>query len=183
MAGAGGMSGWKIEVTNLRQLMNALEVIDKSAAKNINKTITGVAKRVVVDATYLTPYNNPLSGWGKWISSTNNRDLSFDSGAVAKGFRVQRSNFRRRGVSAGLGYDVVQSNAAGAIFEVIGDGSRVGETKFHWQGAGFVRNIANRFPRKQPRTLIGAYYRNMSQEVRDEIRDQIVQEARKAGLT
>ena len=179
MAGAGGLKGWKIEVTNLRQLMNALEVIDKSAAKNINKTITGVAKRVVVDATYLTPYNNPLSGWGKWTSSRDNRDLSFDSGAVAKGFRVQRSNFRRRGVSAGLGYDVVQSNAAGAIFEVMGDGSRVTDKS----GQNMVDVVNRRFPRKQPRTLIGAYYRNMSQEVRDEIRDQIVQEARKAGLT
>jgi hypothetical protein len=176
MAGAGGLSGWKVEVTNLKQLMNALEVIDKSAAKNIQKTISAVSKRVVVDATYLSPGSNPLSGWGKWTQ--NGRDLSFDVNAVTKGFRVQRSNFRRRGVSAGLGYDVIQSNAAGAIFEVIGEGNRVTNDS----GQNMVDVINNRFPRKQPRTLIAAYYKNMSEEVRNEIRDQIVEEARKAGL-
>jgi hypothetical protein len=173
---AGGLSGWKVEVTNLKQLMNALEVIDKSAAKRINKTITGLAKRVVVDATYLTPYNNPLSGWGKWTQ--NGRDLSFDSGAVSKGFRVQRSNFRRKGVSAGLGFDVVQSNAAGAIFELMSDGYR------HTTNGGLAmtKSIAERFPGKQPRTLLKAYYQNMNDDVRDAIRDQIIDEARKAGL-
>ena len=175
---AGGLSGWKVEVTNLKQLMNALEVIDKSAAKNIQKTITGVAKRVVVDATYLTPSNNPLSNWGQWRFSRDGRDLSFDSGEVARGFKVKKNNFRRKGVSAGLGYDVIQTSAAGAIFEVIGDGSRVTTGG----GENLVKVINQRFPRKQPRTLIPAYYQNMNQDVRDAIRDQIIDEARKAGL-
>ena len=178
MANAGGLKGWKIEVTNLKQLMNALEVIDKSATKNIQKTITAVAKRVVVDASYISPGSTPLSNWGNWRFSRDGRDLSFDPGDVAKGFRVQKSNFRRRGVSAGLGYDVVQTNAAGAIFEVMGDGSRVTTRG----GANMVNVINKRFPRKQPRTLIAAYYQNMSDEVRDGIRDQILDEARKAGL-
>ncbi len=180
MAGAGGLSGWHVQVTNLKQLTNALEGIDKSAAKNIRKTITDVAKRVVVDATYLSPSGNPLSNWGSW-NTPNGRDtrnLSFDSGAVAKGFKVQKNNYRRKGVSAGLGFDVVQGNAAGAIFEVVGDGSRVTTRS----GQNLVDVINNRFPRKQPRTLIAAYYQNMSEEVRNGIRDQIVDEARKAGL-
>jgi cobalamin biosynthesis Mg chelatase CobN len=45
-----------------------------------------------------------------------------------------------------------------------------------------VSVINKRFPRKQPRTLIAAYYQNMNDEVRDGIRDQIIDEARKAGL-
>jgi hypothetical protein len=178
MAGAGGMGGWNIEVTNLKQLMNALDGIDKSAAKRINKTITAVAKRVVVDASYLTPANNPMSGWGQWTFARDGRDLSFDSGAVARGFKVQKSNFRRKGVSAGIGYDVKQWNAAGAIFEVMGDGSRVTTRS----GKKMVSVINDRFPRKQPRTLIAAYYQNMSDEVREGIKDQIIDEARKAGL-
>jgi hypothetical protein len=178
MAGAGGLKGWRVEVTNLKQLMNALDGIDKSAAKRINKTITGVAKRVVVDATYLAPSNNPISNWGQWRFARDGRDLSFDSGDVAKGFKVQRNNFRRKGVSAGLGFDVVQTDAAGAIFEVMGDGSRVTTQG----GQNMVNMINQRFPRKQPRTLIAAYYQNMNDEVRDGIRDQIIDEARKAGL-
>ena len=178
MASRGGLSGWKIEVTNLKQLTNALEVIDKSAAKSINKTIVNVAKRVVVDATYLMPSGNPISNWGQWRFSRDGRDLSFDSGAVAKAFRVQKNNFKRKGVSAGLGFDVVQTNAAGAIFELMGDGSRVTTER----GVSMVNVINKRFPRKQPRTLMAAYYQNMNDEVRDGIRDQILDEARKAGL-
>ena len=175
---AGALNGWKVEVTNLRQLTNALEGIDKSAAKRINKTITDVAKRVVVDASYLTPGGNPLSNWGRWISAKDGRDLSFNSGDVARGFKVKRNNFKRKGVAAGLGFDVVQNNAAGAIFELMGDGSRVTTSG----GRNLIDVVNNRFPRKQPRTLIAAYYQNMNDEVRDGIRDQIVDEARKAGL-
>lgn len=178
MAGAGGLSGWHVQVTNLKQLTNALEGIDKSAAKNIRKTITDVAKRVVVDATYLSPSGNPLSNWGNWTFLRDGRDLSFNAGDVAKGFKVKKNNYRRRGVSAGLGYDVMQTNAAGAIFEVMGDGSRVTTRS----GKNLVDVVNDRFPRKQPRTLIAAYYQNMSEEVRNDIRDRIVDEARKAGL-
>ena len=178
MAGASALKGWKVEVTNLKQIMNALEVIDKSATKNINKTITAVAKRVVVDSTYISPSRNPLSNWGQWKSSRDGRDLSFDSGAVAKGFRVQKNNFRRKGVSAGLGYDVVQTNAVGSIFELMSNGDR------HTTNGGLAmtKSIAERFKGKQPRTLLKAYYQNMSDEVREGIKDQIIDEARKAGL-
>jgi hypothetical protein len=180
MAGAGGLNGWRIEVTNLKQLMNALDGIDKSAAKRINKTITNVAKRVAVDASYLTPSAKPLSNWGSWNTpnGSDTRNLSFDPVAVARGFKVQKSNFRRKGVSAGVGFDVKQWNAAGAIFEVMGEGNRVTNAS----GQNLVDVVNKRFPRKQPRTLIAAYYQNMNDEVREGIRDQIIDEARKAGL-
>ena len=177
MPSAGGLNGWRIEVTNLKQMLNALEIIDKSAVKKIEKTIRTVANRIVVDATYISPGSNPISGWGKWTQ--NGRDLSFDPGAVASGFKVQKNNFKRRGVSAGFGYDVKQYNAAGAIFEVMGaKPSRVTNSS----GQNMVDVVTSRFPRKQPRTLIPAYYKNMNEEVRESIRDYIISEARKAGL-
>jgi hypothetical protein len=179
MAGAGGSRGWKIEVTNLKQVLNAIEGIDKSAVKTIEKTIRGVAKGIAVDASYLTPSSNPLSNWGQWTFSRDGRDLSFNSSDVVNGFRVKKNNFKRRGVNAGFGFDVIQYNAAGAIFEVMGDGSRVTTGG----GENLVKVINQRFPRKQPRTLIAAYYQNMNQEVRESIRNQIISEARKAGLT
>lgn len=179
MAKVGGLSGWNIEVTGLKQVLNALEVVDKSAAKKLTKTITDVAKRVKVDATYLTPFSQPLSGWGQWTFSRDGRDLGFEPGAVASGFAVQRNNFRRKGTSAGIGFDVVQKNAGGAIFEVMGDGSRI-TTK---SGKHMVSVVNKRFPRKQPRTLVQAYYQNMNQELRDSIRDHIINAAREAGLS
>ena len=178
MAGASALKGWKVEVTNLKQVLNAIEGIDKTAVKRIEKTIRSVAQGIVVDASYLTPGSNPLSNWGNWRFSRDGRDLSFNPGDVAKGFKVQKNNFKRRGVNAGFSYDVKQYDAAGAIFEVMGDGSRVTTRG----GANMVRMINARFPRKQPRTLISAYYKNMNDEVRESIRDHIISEARKAGL-
>jgi|LakMenEpi03Aug12_release.lakeMendotaPanAssembly.Ray.scaffolds.fasta_scaffold816967_2 hypothetical protein len=179
MAGASASRGWKIEVTNLKQVLNAIEGIDKSAVKSIEKTIRGVAKGIAGDAASLTPSNNPIGNWGQWTFKRDGRDLSFNSSDVAKGFKVKKNNFKRRGVNAGFGFDVIQYDAAGAIFEVMGDGSRVTTRG----GANMVNMINQRFPRKQPRTLIAAYYQNMNEEVRDSIREQIISEARKAGLT
>jgi hypothetical protein len=64
------------------------------------------------------------------------------------------------------------------MFEVMGSWNRVSNDRVE----NMVDMVNKRFPRKQPRTLIAAYYKNMSEEVRNEIRDQIVEEARKAGL-
>jgi hypothetical protein len=178
MAGAGGVRGWKIEVTNLKQIINAIEDIDKTAVKRIEKTIKTVANRIAVDAGYETSYKQPLSNWGSWISSRDGRDLSFETSDVVKGFKVKKNNYMRKGVSAGFGFDVVQTNAAGAIFEVMGSGDRVTNDS----GKNLVDVVNNRFPRKQPRSLIPAYYQNMNDEVRESIRDHIISEARKAGL-
>ena len=181
MAGAGGASGWRVEVTNLRQVFNALEEMDKQAAKTITKQITKAGKEVVSEAKSLTD-SNPLSKWGQWTFSRDGRDLSFDVGRVVAGFTLRKNNYRRKGVNAGIGWDVWQKNAGGAIFEVIGDKSRVGETAFDWQGAGFVDRIIGKNKRKQPRTLIQAYYRVMTPELREGIKDQIIAEAKRLGL-
>jgi len=181
MAGAGGVGGWHVQVTNLRQVYDALGEMDKKAQRRVTREITTAGKRVVGHAKDLVG-DEPLSGWGAWNFSRDGRDLGFRPADVVSGFTLRRNNYRRRGVSAGIGWDVWQRNAGGAIFEVIGDKSRVGGTPFDWQGEGFVDRITARNPRKQPRTLIQAYYRVMTKEFRDALRDQIIREAREAGL-
>jgi hypothetical protein len=179
---AGGVGGWRIEVTNLRQLFNALELVDKRAVDVIKKNIRAKGNEVKKSAQVLTP-NNPLRSWGPWRFSRDGRDLGWDTARVVAGFSVKQNNFKKRGVARGIGYDVLQRNAAGAIFEVLGDGSRIGETKFDWQGEGFVMRIKNRYPATRgPRTLVQAYYRNMTPDFRESIKEQIIAEARKAGL-
>lgn len=165
------MAGWTIEVTGLRQIMSALEQVDKKAAKAIQKRITDAAKMVAVEASYLVPGRNPISNWGTWFSSSGGRDLSFDPAVAAGGFKVRRNSFRRRGVSAGLGWDVYQTNPGGAIFELVGSGS-----------GQFVESVSERFRARQPRTLIPAYYAGVPEGMADEIADEILTEARKAGL-
>ncbi len=172
----------RVEVTGLRELFNTLDNWDKKAADQLRKRIRKAGQEVATVASYLAPGKPPVSGWGKWTFSRDGRDLGFDPAAVSRGFKVRQNNFRRRGVSAGLAFEVYQGNAGGSIFEVIGDGSRVGQTDFNWQGEGFVETIRKRFPRRQPRSLFGAYYQVMTPELQDEIRDAIIDEARKAGL-
>lgn len=173
----------KIQVTGLRELFNALEEWDKKASDALRRRIRKAGGQVATAASYISPGRPPVSGWGKWTFSRDGRDLSFDPAAVARGFKVRQNNFRRKGVSAGLGFDVYQGNAGGSIFEVLGNESRVGQTNFNWQGSGFVTNIRNRFPRHEPRSLFAAYYEVMTPELQNEIRDSIIDAARKAGLT
>ena len=172
---------YRVEVSGLRQVIDALEDIDKSAKTKIERAIRKGGNQVV-QAARRRVVGNPLSNWGPWTESTRNRDLGFDTGAVISGIKMQKSNFRRRGVSAGFGFDVYNKNPAGAIFEVIGDKSKVGLTDYDWQGAGFVNRIKGRFPGKNPRILLPAYYEGLPNGFREEIRDQIIDEARKAGL-
>ena len=70
MAGAGGMGGWNIEVTNLKQLMNALDGIDKSAAKRINKTATTAITSVEMFPGFLRVggRRNLDLGWREFIT-------------------------------------------------------------------------------------------------------------------
>ena len=168
-----------VEVSGLRQILNALDETDKKASKEIQKRITTAAKSVALEAGYISPGSSPVSSWGTWWSSRDGRDLGFEPTRVARGFKVQRNNFRRRGVSAGAGWDVYQSDAGGNIFEVMGDGSRVTTRS----GERLVQTINRRFPAKQPRSLIPAYYRVVTPELKNEIRDAIIREAQRLGLS
>jgi hypothetical protein len=161
----------RVEVTGLRELFNTLETWDKKAAEQLRKRIRKAGQEVATVASYLVPGRNPISNWGQWISSRDGRDLGFDPAAASRGFKVRQNNFRRRGVSAGLGFDAYQSNPGGSIFELMGKGS-----------TPMVESVRDRFPRRQPRSLFAAYYRVMTPELQDEIRDAIIDEARKAGL-
>lgn len=176
------MNRVKVEITGLRQVIDALNESDKKAARVIVKKITDAGKRVAVSASYLIPGKPPVSNWGAWTSSRDGRDLGFDPPTVARSFKVRRNNFRRRGVSAGVGWDVYNTSPGGSIWEVIGSKSRVGQTFYNWQGEHFVDAINDRFPGRQPRALFAAYYQNITPEFRDEVRDLILSEFRRAGL-
>lgn len=172
-----GNGGWKVEVTGLRQLVDALGEMDKAALRSLTKEVTQAGKAVASNAAGRV-HSQPMSGWGRW--DHGGRDLGFNTGAVASGFKLRRNNYRRRRVSAGVGWDVLQTNAGGSVFEVIGDKSRLSG----WRtGESFVDTVLGRFPMKQPRTLIPAYYAGFPEETRDKIRDSILDAARKAGLT
>lgn len=185
-----GVGGWKIEVTELRQVFDALDAMDKKAGNRVKKEITDKAKAVAESAKNLTPSDRPVSNWGPWLPTRRtfkndaSRDLSWERSAVIAGFKVKRSNYRRKGVSAGISWDVFQMNAAGAIFEVIGANNRHEDDPRPWKpGKYLVDAVARRFPRtKGPRTLVPAYYSEMTPEFKEDIRKAIIREAREVGL-
>jgi len=166
---------FKVEVTGLRQIVDALNEVDKKAVKVIKKEIATVAEQVVTNAQGRVS-GLPISGWGNW--SNNGRDLGFDIQSVVTGIKVKANRFRSKGVNRGFGYDVVNSNAGGSIFEVVGDKSRVVDAR----GGNFVDAINARFGAKRPRLLMPAYYSAVTPEVKERIAEQITNEARKAGL-
>lgn len=172
-----------ITVTGLREVLNALAEVDKKAERIVIKEIRDGGKAVVKAAQdRITGF--PVSGWGRWREQRTNsggafeRSLDFDTAAVIAGFQLQRANFRKSGVSRGIGFDVVQKNAAGNTFEVIGDGSRVTTP----QGARLVAAVNRRYGKRGPRVLLPAYYAGLPKNFQDDIRDKIEAAAREAGL-
>lgn len=171
----------KVEVTGLRQILDALDEVDKKAADIIRKQITKAGGNVRKAAqANVSRMGRPVSNWGPWIetASGRGRDLSFDPGTVVSKIKLQRSNYKKGGVARGISWDVVNNSPAGAIFEVVGDFSRTTDEA----GRHLVSAINRRYPGKKPRILLPAYYAGMPDNLKDDIRDQILTEARKAGL-
>lgn len=172
--------GWRVEVTGTRRLFDALDEVDKKAANLIRKEITEAGKNVAAAASYYTPASNPVSNWGPWMQAGRGRDASYDGTRAASGFKVRRNNFRRRGVSAGLAFTVEQSNIGGSIYELMGSDR---PTKVTTRAGRHLAEVMNeRYPQRRPRSLFRAYYDVMTNDLRDRIRDRILDEARKAGL-
>jgi hypothetical protein len=138
----------RMEVDGLAPFINRLEKFDKDISKALKKEMRSAADSVAKTARGMSPQGNALSNWGKWGGRTD-----FDAGAVRKGFKVATNRYRRRGVTVAFGYDVVQGNAAGAIFETVGKTS----------GTPFVDSIVRKYGGTRPRTLLPAYYAEIEQ--------------------
>ncbi len=180
------MIRYTVDVTGLRQIYDALRDTDKAATRILEREITGAAKDVQWAAATSVP-GNPVSGWGPWRWSRDGRDIGFSPSQVAAGFKVRKSNYRSRGVNRGVSWSVQQMDAAGAIFEAMGDESRVTEEPLYRQQAlHMVRTVASRFPMpsKGSRILTRAYYKGIpdASAFRERIADMIVDAARRAGL-
>lgn len=180
------MIKWRVEQTGLRQVYDALRETDRAATRVIEREITGAAKEAQAAAAAMVP-GNPVSGWGPWNFSRNGSDLGFVPSEVASGFKVKKNNYRSRGTNRGISWSVQQMNRAGAIFEVMGSGSRVtDDPRYRNQALHLVRTVNNRFPMpsKGSRILTRAYYRAIpdASAFRERIADMIVDAARRAGL-
>ena len=166
----------KFEVEGLAPFINRLEKFDKDVSKELKAEMKKGAD-VVAKAAGSTVSGVPISGWGTW--NHQGRDLGYNPSKVKSGFKVSTNRYRRRGVTAAFGYDVVQANAGGSVYEVIGDKSRVAEGT---QGEQFVDSVvANSSARRNPRTLVPAYYEGIEQ-ARERIKAALQVAMRRVGL-
>lgn len=168
----------RLEVTGMRDLFNRLDEWDSKAGKILRDKIKDAGKQVATTASYLAPGTPPLSNMGSWVDGRG-RDLGYDPPAVSRGFKVREAKFKSRGISQGFAIQAYQSNPAGAIFEIIGDASRITTSS----GAAMVRQVNRRYPQRRPRSLFAAYYQVMTPQLRKKIKDDIEEAARKVGLT
>lgn len=164
----------RLDVDGLAPLINRLEKFDKDVSKELKSEMRKGAQ-IVQKAAQSTVSGFPISGWGDW--NAGGRDLGYDPAAVKRGFKVATNRYRRRGVTTAFGYDVVQSNAGGSVFEVIGDKSRVTDER----GAQFVDSVVASRSGRTPRTLIPAYYAGITQ-ARERIESALKSAMRKVGL-
>ncbi len=180
------MLKWQVEVTNLRQVYDALREVDAAAVRALERDIRQAGHKVAWAAATSVP-GHPVSGWGPWRWSGDGRDVGFSPSQVASGFKVRKSNYRSRGVNRGVSWSVQQMDAAGAIFEVMGDESRVtDDPRYRQQALHMVRTVASRFPMpsKGSRILTRAYYKGIPdpQAFTEKIRDAVIRSARANGL-
>jgi hypothetical protein len=159
----------RVKTENLGPLINQLEKFDKGVAKDLKKELSS-ASDLVVKAARSSVDGVPVSNWGKWIESSKGRDLSYDPGAVRKGYRRITNRYRRGGATISFGQDVSQMDPAGAVFEFVG-------TKSSTDFARFLNKRFGPVPAggKMPRRLGPAYYSAMG-----EARQQVEAAIRKA---
>lgn len=169
---------WRVEVTGFREMMDKLKEADRKAYNVIVREITKAGKDVAAAASYITPAQNPLSNWGTWFAAGSGRDLGYDGSVASSNFKLRRSNFRSKGVARGIGWSVQQMNAGAAIFEIIGDGSRVTTES----GQHLVDTVNARFGARRPRSLFKAYYQVNTDARIDAIKEQINDEIIRLGL-
>jgi hypothetical protein len=161
---------WVMNVAtpDLAAFINRLEKFDGDVSKQLKQRMRKASGLVANNARGRQEL--PLSNWRyRWIEQDRQagRDLRYNVAAARRGIRVKTQRHRKSGVTTAFGMDVVQGDAAGAIYELAGSRNKSGHR--------FNRNINNAAkPGPYPRSLFAAYYAVMptvQQEIESAIRD------------
>lgn len=163
-----------VDVENLAPFINRLEKFDKDVSKELKAGIKSGAN-VIVDSARRRIMGNPISNWGRWIDagvmpkSTDGRDLSFNPTKVRSGIKAVPTRRRKAGVVVAYGIDVMSTNPAGSIYELVGSRGRTPRFTDRFGGGPY------------PRTLYPAYYEGIGEAMRI-IESAVDDAARKVGL-
>lgn len=153
-----------VEIDGAAQLVNRLKKFDREVYRILQRELRQAASLVANDARSRVPSDNALSGWGPWVVRTGSngsvgvvtlvtgsRDLGFVGMAAKSGIKPQAVTRSTRGTVTGFKVRVIQSTAAGAIYELAGSQNRSGST--------FGPNLnAKRGSSQWPRSLTPAWH-------------------------
>jgi hypothetical protein len=127
------------KIVGLDETVRALRQFDPAALKEMNKTIYQALKIAQTDARQLAPAVSPLSGWARPVKEGRWADRTFTPRAVKMGLKTKIDRARRRGTWTSKAYLLINSDAAGSIYETAGRKNPKGNSK---QGANFNKLIA-----------------------------------------
>ena len=127
------------KIVGLDETVRALRKFDPDALKEMNKTIYQAMKIAQIDARQLAPAVSPLSGWARPVKEGRWADRTFTPRAVKMGLKTKIDRTRKRGNWTSKAYLLINSDAAGAIYETAGRKNPAGNSK---QGANFNKLIA-----------------------------------------
>lgn len=103
-----------IKIVGVREVTRALGEVDKDAKKILDKGVREAAAELVKASKGYVSVG--LSGWERWKRTPS----GFDPKKVSRGIKVSRSANRRRGTTTENVVSVINSTAAGAIWETAG---------------------------------------------------------------
>jgi len=103
-----------VEILGVREVTRALGQIDKDAKKILDKGVREAAAELVTTSRGYV--SSGLSGWERWKRTSP----GFDRSKVSRGIKVSRSANRKKGTTTENVVSVINSTAAGAIWETAG---------------------------------------------------------------
>lgn len=150
----------EVSVQNVRQTMANLKGFAPEQAKLINKKIRVEANKIRDRARDYMP-DVALSNWNNWPEHASD---GYVGSVVKKNVKTTKASNRARGARFSNYIGVVNSDAAGAIFQTVGRGT---------SSDYFVTNMLNRYP--EPRGLWRAF-----DELKGEVTPAIMEAVREA---
>lgn len=166
---------------NSAEFINRLEKFDPDVSKALKKEIRQASGDIVkASRSIWDSYGLPLHNWGYGWNTSTGRDLVFHGSAAKGGVKARQYRARKAGVTVAYGYQVVQTNAAAAIFELAGSDND--ESKDTRGGSNtFNQNLLNKYPNAPfPRVLYPSYYAGIG-PARKRIEAAVQEAARKVG--
>jgi len=160
------------KIVGLDETVRALRQFDPDALKEMNKTIYAAMKIAQIDARQLAPSVTPLSGWGRPVKAGRWADRTFTPKAVKMGLKTKIDRTRKRGNWTSKSYLLINSDAAGSIYETAGRKNPAGNSK---QGANFNKLIA-----RQSGIIVRGKQGRIAYKAVEDNRDEIVMKSNAA---